>query len=103
MNESAEQMVKFNDLVQNGSSIISDAKDTVTMYTERQKALEEQLSKTKEGTLEYQQIQEKLTATNEDLKTSNDNLTNSIKAVELATSSQKHFDEALTDMSIKRN
>lgn len=101
MNESAKQMEKFNDLVQNGSSIIRDAKDTVAMYTERQKALEEQLSKTKEGTLEYQQIQEKLTATNEDLKTSNDNLTNSIKAVELATSSQKHYEEALTDMSIQ--
>lgn len=101
MNDSAKQMEKFNDLVKNGSSIIQENKDSVETYTKRQEDLNNKLSEAKEGTVEYYEIQNKLLATNKDLATANANLENSIKAVELATSSQKHYEEALTDMSIE--
>lgn len=101
MNDSAKQMEKFNDLVENGDEIIKDAQENVKTYTDRQEALKKQLNETKEGTLEYHQIQDKLRDTNAHLTTANYELENSIKAVELAESSQKNYEQTLTDLSIK--
>lgn len=101
MNDSAKQMKKFNDTVKNGKSIIQDAKDKVQGYEERQESLKKQLSEATEGTGKYYEIQKKLNAVNRDITVSNENLKNSIKAVETAVSSKAHYEEALTDMSIE--
>ena len=101
MHESAEQMKAFNNLVDNGQDIIKQNRKTVEQYTKSQKSLQNELSKTKEGTVEYRDIQQQLHSVNVDLVTANENLENSIKAVEIATSSQKHFEENKTERSIK--
>ena len=102
MKASADEMKKFNELVKDGSNIIKENKDLVEEYTNKQDSLKKKLAETKEGTTEYMQVQDEMRANNRNLTVANENLANSIKAVEIANSSQKHYEEALTDMSIKK-
>ncbi len=101
MNDSAKAMENFNDLIENGQSTIKENKEIVEQYTARQDALEKKLSETTKGTAKYIEIQNELRAVNQDITTSNENLKNSIQAVQIANSSQKHYEERLTDMSIE--
>jgi len=101
MNESAKEMERFNDILKNGENIVNENRETVQYYTEQQAKLKDQLAKTKEGTAEYYEIQEKLRNTNQALTTSNENLANSYKALQVANSAQKHYEQALTDMAIE--
>lgn len=98
LNNSAEQMKKFNELTKNGADIIKENRKNVETYTKRQSELKDELAKTEKGTAKYKEIQDKLRATNQDLTTSNYNLKNSIKAVERANSAQKIFDDTKLDI-----
>lgn len=102
MKTSADEMKDFNDLIQNGDSLMKDARSTVKEYTDRQESLKKKLSEAKEGTQEYYEIQDKLRATNQDLITSNENLENTYKALQVANSAQKHYEEKLNDIAIDK-
>ncbi len=101
MHQSAEEMKEFNTLVKDGQSIIKENKEIVKDYSSRQEELKQKLNETKEGTLEYYNTQQELLAVNKDLEVANANLVNSTKAVETAVSSQKHYEERLTQLSIE--
>ena len=99
LQNSAQQMEKFNNLVDHGADTIKDNRKTVDRYTNSQKALTEQLSKTEKGTGRYYEIQDKLRGVNRDLTVANENLSNSIKAVERANSAQNIFDTTKQDIA----
>ena len=100
MKASAEEMGRFNDILQNGESTVKENRDLVQQYTSRQESLKQKLSETKQGTIEYYETQKQLGEVNQALITSNANLENSYKALQVANSAQKHYEEKLTDMSI---
>ena len=101
MNESAKEMERFNDILENGENVVKENRETVQHYTDQQAKLQEQLAKTKEGTAEYFAIQNELRNTNQALITSNENLENSYKALQVARSSQAHYEQRLTEMNIE--
>ena len=102
MNESAKEMERFNDILKNGENTVKENRELVEQYTDRQAKLKEQLAQTEAGTTKYRQIQEQLRVTNQDLITSNKNVENSYLALQKAVSAQKHYEEAKSDMTIKK-
>lgn len=100
MKDSAEQMAKFNDLLENGEEKCNDARQIVADYTTQQQNLEKQLSETKEGTIEYYEIQDKLRAVNQDLITSTQNLETTYSAYQKTVSAKKNYEKKLTDINI---
>ena len=102
MNDSAKAMERFNDILENGEKTVKENREAVQTYTDRLSHLKEELAKTKEGSLEYNQIQEQINATNKDLEVSNANVENSYKALQMAVSAKGNFEQAKTDMTIKK-
>lgn len=99
MKNSADEMGKFNELVNNGADMTKEARQTVEYYSEKQANLKKKLDETKEGSIEYYKVQQELTAVTNDLSTANANLTNTYKAYQRSVSAQQHYNDALTEMN----
>lgn len=100
LQEASEEMKKFNDLLNNGESIIKSNKKTMDSYEKSVNSLKEKQSQLAEGTFEYKKVSDQLKATQDDLKTATDNYKNSVKAVEMAQSSSTKFQEERTKILI---
>lgn len=93
LQDSADNMKKFGDLVENGDDTIKSYKESVDSLTKSKSNLESKLSELEKGTKKYKRLQDELKTTTKDLKTANKNYENSIKAVEMARSRQAKFEE----------
>ena len=94
LNNTIESYKKFTDILSNGDTIISEAKDSVDTLTNSKKHLEERLSELNEGTLEYEVTASKLKTTTDDLATATQNYNDAVNSVSWSKHKQELYDES---------
>ena len=92
INNNIEKYNQFLDAINNGDTIINDAKDSFDSLTEKVKQLEEKKKGLTEGTYEYQMAVDELTVANNDLTTATKNYEDAVNGVAWARHKQELYD-----------
>ena len=100
LQDASEEMKKFNNILNNGDDIVKEHRKTYDSLTKSQSKAEEELGNLTKGTNEYIRKEEEVKALKEDVKTAQDNLTNSYKAYQRVVSANAKFEEESTKIRI---
>lgn len=96
MQDASEEMKAFNTLVNDGDNIIKANKKTLDSLTKSEEALTQKRDEATKGTMAYKRANDELLAVKQDVDTADKNYKNSVKAVEMARSSQLKFEQEQT-------
>ena len=101
INKTTEKYKKFVEIVNNGDTIINDAKSTVDSLTEKQNNLKSKLAELEEGTAEYNITANKLKTTTDDLTTATRNYEDAVNSVAWARHKQDLYDDIKQEKSLE--
>lgn len=100
LQDASEEMKKFNNLVKDGDNIIKSHKSTYDSVVKSYNSANEELQGMQKNTKAYLRLEDKVNALENDKDTAYKNWKNSIKAVEMARSSQAKYDEEKSKIAI---
>ena len=93
ISETTEKYSKFVNMLDKGDEIISDAKDSVDVLTNKEKYLTEKLGELTEGSYEYKKIANELSVVQGDLTIATQNYSDAVNSVAWVKHKQELYDE----------
>lgn len=101
LQQASEEMKAFNKIVEDGDNLIKSSKKTWDSFIEQEDELNNKLGELTEGSQDYLRVSKQVEQVTKNKKTAEKDYYNTVKAVEMARSSQNKYEERYAQIGIE--